>query len=268
MSFWNMFRQPYLNEDDGFDLGGGGTPTDTAGQQTDTGVAGTTGGEGTQQAQQGTQQQAPQTFKVKFNHKELELPYEEAVQHIQKGMNYDKAIERARQEALQGNPVLSYLTEKAQKLGLTVEQLIENDRKFEEQEALNRLIQQNIPEEYAKKLLEHDKFMQEYQTEKQMREQKEKEQKMYSDFLEAYPDVKPEDIPVEVWQEVKAGRDLTDAYARYENKRLKEEMAKYQTQQQTQQANEKNAAASAGSAKSTEKSQTQDPFLAGFDSVK
>jgi hypothetical protein len=160
------------------------------------------------------------------------------------------AREKQRYEAeLKKHPVLSYLEEKAQKLGLTVEQLIENDRKFEEQQALNDLIQKNIPEEYAKEMLENRKFREQYQTEKQQREQQEKEQKMYLEFLEAYPDVKPEDVPAEVWQEVAKGRNLLDAYVRYENKRLKDEMAKYQTQQQTQQANLNNAATSTGSIK-------------------
>jgi len=156
--------------------------------------------------------------------------------------------EKQRYEAeLKKHPVLSYLEEKAQKLGISVEQLIENDRKWEEQQKLNELIQQNIPPEFAQKLLEHDKIVQEYQTEKQIREQKEKEQKMYLEFLEAYPDVKPEDVPAEVWQEVAKGRNLLDAYVRYENQKLKAEMAKYQQQQQTQAANMKNAASSTGS---------------------
>ena len=46
-------------------------------------------------------------------------------------------------------PTLSYLEQKAQRLGLTVEQLIENDRKWEEQQKLNKLIQKNIPPERA-----------------------------------------------------------------------------------------------------------------------
>jgi len=162
------------------------------------------------------------------------------------------ARERQRYEAeLKKHPVLSYLEQKAQKLGISVGQLIENDRKFEEQQALNELIQKNIPEEYAKEMLENRKFREQYQTEKQQREQKEKEQKMYLEFLDAYPDVKPEDVPVEVWEEVKEGRSLLDAYVRYENKRLKDEMAKFQQQQQVQQVNEKNAASSTGSAKSS-----------------
>lgn len=194
---------------------------------------------------------------------------------VEKAFAARLAKERARLEAelrrqfeveLKNNPYLSYLEQKAQKLGISVEQLIENDRKWEEQQKLNELIQQNIPPEFAQKLLEHDKIVQEYQTEKQIREQKEKEQKMYLEFLEAYPDVKPEDVPAEVWKEVKEGRSLLDAYVRYENKRLKDEMAKFQQQQQNQQANQTNAASSTGSARDIGSAgKPKDPFEEGFD---
>lgn len=65
-----------------------------------------------------------------------------------------------------------------------------------------------------------------------------------------YPYVKPEQIPAEVWQMVEQGYRLAAAYAIYENKQLKSEMAKFQQQQQVQQANAKNAESSTGSAKS------------------
>ena len=71
------------------------------------------------------------------------------------------ARERQKHEAeLKNHPYLSYLEQKAQRFGMTVEQLIENDRKYEEQQRINRLVQQNIPEEYARRLLkvdEHEK---------------------------------------------------------------------------------------------------------------
>lgn len=222
-----------LPEDNAATAGGEGQQNSSE-PAADTGNATLEGQAATQETPQETAQQQQERM---FRQSELDAIIRERL-----------ARERQKFEAeLRNNPHLSYLEQKAQKLGITVEQLIENDRKFEEQEALNRLIQQNIPEEYAKKLLEHDKFMQEYQTEKQQREQKEKEQKMYLEFLEAYPDVKPEDVPAEVWQEVAKGRNLLDAYVRYENKRLKDEMAKFQQQQQTQAANMKNAASSTGS---------------------
>lgn len=126
---------------------------------------------------------------------------------------------------------------------------------LQEQELENRIKQQysNVPEELLNELVESKRFREEALAEKKAREEKEAEHKQYTDFLEAYPDVKPEDIPVEVWKEHKEGRSLTEAYMRYENQHLKGEMAKYQTQQQIEQANEKNAATSTGSAKTSSK---------------
>ena len=241
-----------LPEDDAATAGGEGQQNSSE-PAADTGNATLEGQAATQETPQETAQEKQERL---FKQPELDAIIKDRL-----------AREKQRFEAeLKKHPVLSYLEEKAQKLGISVEQLIENDRKWEEQQKLNELIQQNIPPEFAQKLLEHDKIVQEYQTEKQIREQKEKEQKMYLEFLEAYPDVKPEDVPAEVWQEVARGRSLLDAYVRYENKRLKDEMAKFQQQQQNQQANQTNAASSTGSARDIGSAgKPKDPFEEGFD---
>lgn len=151
---------------------------------------------------------------------------------------------------LKSNPHLSYLQEKAQRLGITVEKLIENDQKWEQQQKLNELVQRNIPKEYAEKLLKVDELEQwkaqqeqQRQAEQQRQQQQKHKQQMYAEFLQMYPEVKPEQIPKEVWQLVNQGHRLASAYAIHENKLLKQ-------QQQTQQANFKNAESSTGSVKS------------------
>ncbi|KIL35863.1 hypothetical protein SD71_10750 [Cohnella kolymensis] len=45
--------------------------------------------------------QEPQKLKIKYNHEEKEISLEEATTLAQKGLNYDKGIERVRQEAAQ-----------------------------------------------------------------------------------------------------------------------------------------------------------------------
>jgi len=158
------------------------------------------------------------------------------------------------EQELKNNPHLSYLEEKARRFGLTVEQLIENDRKWEEQQRLNELIQKNIPEEYARKLLKVDELEkwkqqteQERQAEIQRKQQEQVRRQMYEEFFELYPEFsrdpeKVKEIPAEVWQMVERGHRLASAYALWENKQLKQ-------QQQTQQANLKNAESSTGSIK-------------------
>ncbi len=160
------------------------------------------------------------------------------------------ARERQKYETeLKNHPYLSYLEQKAQRFGITVEKLIENDQKWEQQQRLNELVQNNIPKEYAEKLLKVDELEQwKAQTEQQRQEEQRKQQEqqyrqqMYAEFLQMYPDVKPEQIPKEVWQLVNQGHRLASAYAIYENKLLKQ-------QYQTQQANFKNAESSTGSVK-------------------
>mgnify|MGYP000963955222 CR=1 FL=1 len=241
-----------LPDDDAATAGGEGQQNSSE-PAADTGNATLEG----QAATQETPQETPQERQERL------FRQEEVNRIVQERLAREK--QRFEQE-LKSNPYLSYLEQIAQESGMSIDQLIENDRKFREQQKLNELIQKNIPEEYARKLLEHDKIMQQYLTEKQQREQKEKEQKMYLEFLEAYPDVKPEDVPVEVWKEVKEGRNLLDAYIRYENQKLKAEMAKFQQQQQNQQANQANAASSTGSARDIGSAgKPKDPFEEGFD---
>ena len=63
-------------------------------------------------------------------------------------------------------------------------------------------------------------------------------------FVESYPDVKPTDIPAEVWKDVEHTQDLVASYAKYERSKLKEEI-------ETLKNNAKNSARSTGSMKSS-----------------
>ena len=121
------------------------------------------------------------------------------------------------------------------------------------QAEIQRLVQENVPESYANEMMENRKFREQFETQKKSQEQKEQQTKQYQEFLEAYPEFsdpqKINEIPAEVWQSAKTGTNILDAYVRYENKSLKGELSKYQTQQQAVQANQANAASSTGSVK-------------------
>ena len=196
---------------------------------------------GEQETAEGTTQETPQEKQERlFRQADVDRIIQERL-----------ARERQKYETeLKNNPHLSYLQEKAQRLGMTVEQLIENDRKWEQQQKLNELVQRNIPKEYAEKLLKVDELEQwktqqeqQRQAEQQRQQQQQYKQQMYAEFLQMYPEVKPEQIPKEVWQMVNQGHRLASAYAIHENKLLKQ-------QYQTQEANAKNAGSSTGSVKS------------------
>jgi hypothetical protein len=66
---------------------------------------------------------------------------------------------------------------------------------------------------------------------------------MFANFLQAYPDVKAEDIPQEVWNDAGRTYDLVGAYQRHENRELRKEI-------ETLRQNNKNKERSTGSTKS------------------
>lgn len=215
-------------------------------------------GDATQEAQatpQETTQAAEQETAQEKQEKQEKLFRQADVDRI-----VQERLARERQK-YENNPYLKYLQEKAQRLGITVDQLIENDRKWEEQQQIQKLVQQNIPPEFAKEMLENRKFREMYQAEQQRRQQEEAQRRMFMEFIQTYPDVKADQIPQEVWQMVlQQGYPLTAAYAIWENRQLKQQM-------QTIQANQKNAETSTGAAKNVDKVQGKDPFEIGFDSV-
>lgn len=240
MEFFKMFKTPYLDGDDGANLGGGaqqqqqtaGTAPDTTGQQ--------------------QQQQTDPMFKLKYNHEEKEIPYSQAVELAQKGMNYDKVQEKL--QSLENNPGLSWIQQQAQRYGMTVENFIDAMNRQEEQDQLNELIQKNIPPEYAEKLMKVDKLEQW----KQSFEQTENRRKDYEALLGAYPELidpqKAATIPKAVWDKVNQGKSLLDAYNEYQVAEYRKQIATMTTNQQAGQTvndkNLQNAQSSAGSAKS------------------
>jgi hypothetical protein len=177
-------------------------------------------------------------IKVKFNHEEKELSYDEAVQLAQKGMNYDKQVERLKQ--LETDPRLSFVEEMANAYGMSPQQYIEAVKEAQEQERLNQLIEQNIPEEYAREMLESRKFREQFESEKRHKEQEERQMREYQDFFETFPNVKVEDISQETWLKVNQGVPLKYAYMEHENSILKRE-------KNAQEVNAKNAETSTGS---------------------
>jgi len=268
--FKNLFGAPYLDADEGANLGGGTVPPDPTP---------TPEPEPTPEPQEGNEpapapepSPEPQKIKVKFNHQELELPYEEAVTHIQKGMNYEKAVERAKQEAAQ-QARDSWISEQGYEWkGKPITTEAEYKQALQEQELENKIRQQyeNVPDDIINELLEGKRFREQYQNQqKQIDEQKRQAQaeqdfvsrrdSMYDEFLGEFPEYdtpeKWDAIPKEVWAEAekwldtggREGRRLADALTRHNWKQN-------QAQQQASEANQANAAASTGSVKGQGKS--------------
>lgn len=248
MELFRMFKSPCLDEDNGANLGGGGIPAGTPEQQETTQSSDTNGQLGQEQTQQ-THTEQPR-IKVKFNHAEKEFGIDEAVPYVQKGLKYDDIFPEY--EQLKSDPSRTFVQAQAQRYNMTVPQYLSAVREAEEREQLDSLVQQNIPEEYAKEMLDNRKFREQYESERKAAEEKNRVNADYQSFFEAYPDVKPDEIPPQVFIKAKADNvPLKYAYKDYEAEMYKAEVAKYKQKEQITSANQANAATSTGSAKAS-----------------
>lgn len=189
--------------------------------------------------EQTTQQSTPQSFKVKHLHEEKEVLFSEAPTYIQKGMDYDRV--KAKYE--DSKPVISFVERLAQQNGMAVPEYLKAVEEYERQQEIEALAQQrSLDPEMAEELYLLRKDRQERELQRQEAEKQAKQNQEYIDFMNQFPDVKPESIPVEVWH-MKAnnpGISLTDAYIRHEYNSLKSKVQAVET-------NTKNAEASTGS---------------------
>ena len=79
----------------------------------------------------------------------------------------------------------------------------------------------------------------------------------FEGFLEHFGDVSPGDIPLSVWGEVKAGKDLVSAFALHEVKRLRAEIERLESEAKARSSALPGVSSVGGRAKS-------DPFIEGF----
>ena len=213
--------------------------------------------------------------KAKYNKESVEVKdFEEVVNNFQKGLNYDKMVEKYNN--LENSKAFSYVSKKAQELGITVDEYMDQVEAYEqeqekarEQERLDEMIANGVPEDVAKEVIATSQLRKQLQEEKNQlekekkaREDKEKENQEYLDFLEAFPDVKAEDIPKEVYAEARKSNLIT-AYMKWQNAELKKQVDRLKQ-------NEKNISSSVGSTTqfgSEDETGKTDLFLEGFNSV-
>lgn len=199
-----------------------------------------------EQATQEVETPSNDFLEIKYNKEQIKLDREKAIELAQKGMNYEKAVERAKQEARD-----AYIAEQGYEWnGKPITTESEYREALREQELLQQYQSYDVPEEVIQELVENKKFREKYETEQQRVEREKAQERDFQNFLESYPDIKPDEIPVSVWQEVENGKSLIDAYMKYENKILKEKLNMTSKQEQIEQRNQENASASIGAVKS------------------
>ena len=199
------------------------------------------------------------SWKLKHNGEDVDADEAKMIELAQKGLDYDRVREdrdRFKDEHPKYAEYEKFLNELAQSAGTDVAALMENVR-------ASMLMQKAekdgkpITQEAAVSQLRAEAAAAKA-AEAQQAEAARKQANLRS-FMAAYPNVKAEDVPLKVLQEGFESGDLAGAYARYENKQLKEEL-------ETLKQNKKNTERSAGSRRSSGNKTPKDDFDDAWDS--
>jgi hypothetical protein len=221
----------------------------------------------TEQTEQ-TKEEALQALKVKFNHEEREIPIDEAIPLVQKGMNYDKLQEKL--QALESDPRLSFVEELANQFNMSVPEYLEAVKAQKEQQRIQELVEQGISEELAQEMLENRKFREQFEAEKKAKADEAKQNEEYNEFFDYFRqangrDYQPntDNIPESVWEAAQNGVPLKFAYMQHQNQVLQQQL---QTLKQNQ-TNAKKAPVGSVTAHGSNEVASEDDFLAGFNSI-
>ena len=213
------------------------------------------------------------SLKFKYNKEEVNVEsIEELKNLVQKGMNYDKKLQEL--DNLQNSKLEKYARQKATELGITVdeymdqvEQYEKDQQKAQEEARLEEMMNNGVPEDIAREVIATSQLRKQLQAKENELKAREdaqaKEQaknKEYEDFLKEFPDVNPEDIPKEVFEDAEKS-SLSNAYLKWQLKEMKNKLS-------VAEQNEKNSKASVGGVTETgptNEKHEKDLFLQGFD---
>ena len=211
--------------------------------------------------------------KIKYNKEEVNVEsIEDLITGYQKGLNYDKTLQKL--ENLQNSRLETYVKDKAEKLGISVDEYMDQVEKYEkeqqrklEESELEELINSGAPESLAKELIagrqerkELRQALNDINAQKEAAEKEAAKNKEYEDFLKQFPDVNPQNIPKEVFEDAE-NSTLSEAYMKWYIKDLEKQISIAKT-------NEKNRNSSVGSTTETgptNEKHERDFFLEGFD---
>ena len=213
-------------------------------------------GDGQEPGQQGATQEGQTSPPESFTLRHMDDPpvtvgREEVIRLAQQGLDYERVRterDQLREYRAQADPALNLVKTFAENSGMTLEAYVDYCR-------TQALIAQGVNEATAKAQVEMEKRQarMDAQTraaepEQQRRQTAEAEEQAKAAaqkrdmeaFIGAYPDVKADEIPKEVWQKVAGGESLVTAYTMYLNQQLRAKMA-------AQEQNRENAAKAPGS---------------------
>lgn len=199
-----------------------------------------------------------QLFTLKYLGETREAKRDEVIALAQQGMDYKRI--RDKMELYEG-----FLNELAGPQKISIDQLMDNTRAamlINSEKAAGRTMDMQTALERVKFAKERKAFEAGREVEQKAKtaeqEAEEARRRDFAEFAKEYPDVNVKTIPKEVWDKVSAGKNLTAEYARYENKKLREEVAAMKKQAE-------NAARATGSMKDAGKSGKYADFDALWD---
>lgn len=207
----------------------------------------------------------PELIELKHLGQTVRVTPEQLNAYAQMGLDYQRIREdrdAARKEVERLTAMEIFLKELAAPQGISVEDLIDGARAevLAKKEHLNKDVAlQRIKLDRERKAFEAQKDQQKKEAQAKSQEEA-KRQEQFLRFARTYPKVKPNDIPKDVWDAFKDGEDLVNAYARFENRELKEKVSKLESQLETAKKNSENKRRSAGSQRSAGSASEMDEF--------
>lgn len=207
----------------------------------------------------------PELIELKHLGQTVRVTPEQLNAYAQMGLDYQRIREdrdAARKEVERLTAMETFLKELAAPQGISVEDLIDGARAevLAKKEHLNKDVAlQRIKLDRERKAFEAQKDRQKKEAQAKSQEEA-KRQEQFLRFARTYPKVKPNDIPKDVWDAFKDGEDLVNAYARFENRELKEKVSKLESQLETAKKNSENKRRSAGSQRSAGSASEMDEF--------
>lgn len=214
-------------------------------------------------------------FDLKYNKETKQYTRQQVTELAQKGLNYDHVTEqrdRLQQENAdlakfrdENSAILDTLRAAAEASGKSVPEYLTSIR-------TNLLVAQGIsPETARERILREDAeqrlHSQQKAEEAEASSKRDAEQRQKDDiarFQKKYKDVDPKTIPQEVWEAVRGGELLTDAYGDYRRRELERQLKEANEKLAIRAKNESNRQKSLGSLQSTKQETGKDPFLEGF----
>lgn len=162
---------------------------------------------------------------------------------------------RAELNRARNSPESMLMERLAREAGMSRENYMQALLQELEKNKVNKLTQQGVPEEYARRMLDLERKERQREIREARFRQESERRRQFAELVQEYPNLK--ELPKEVVNMMNQGASPLNAMRAYELKQLKEENAKLKQKM-------KNKASSPGSMNDLGESPKMDDFLAGF----